>query len=426
MVGLSTTEWLFVAVTVILLVLAAIFSAAEIGILSVNRFRLQQLAEHNAPGARTLQRLLQQPSRMLTAVLILITTFNYANESLVTYWLHGQRHLPEWIPFVSLLLVVLIFAEITPVTYAAANPESVGLRAAPTVALATRLMSPVVSAVAVVAHGIMRIFGGVPRPRPMITGEEVLAIVDLEAERGVLEEEEKELIHSIFEFSETIVREIMVPRIDIIAVSEDAPIRDALRLIIDRRFSRLPVYEDSLDHIIGLVHVKDLLPFQLRGETDLLVRDAMRPANFVPETKPVRELLREFRENKQSMSIVLDEYGGTAGMVTIEDLLEEIVGEIYDEYDVQQRSVEQLDANTWMVDGKFSIDELGDVLDHEFPEGEYDTVGGMLYSHFGDVPVRGEIADIEGFRFTIERLDGHRIAKVRVERMTADDETLER
>ncbi|HEY3376453.1 MAG TPA: hemolysin family protein [Armatimonadota bacterium] len=411
---LQSIEWFYLGVTVVLLLLSGLFSAAEIGLLSVNRFRVHQLAEGGSSRARQLRHLLSHPSRALTVILILITTLNYTNESLMTYWLHGVRHLPEWIPFLILLLSVLILAEITPINYAAANPELVATWTAPLLTAATWLLNPVSQAIMGVANLFVRLAGGVPRPRPLVTEDEVRTIVDLEAERGVLEEEEKELIHSIFEFSDTIVREIMVPRIDITAVSVDAHIATVIDTTISHRFSRLPVYQGNIDHIVGLVHVKDMLPYELRHLTDIPVSQVIRPVTFVPETKHVSELLREFRESKKTLVIVLDEYGGTAGLVTVEDLLEEIVGEIYDEYDIEQPSIERVDERTWLVDGKLPIGEVTELIGYQLPEGEYDTVAGFLYSQFGDVPTHGERIILDGVTFVVDRLDGHRITKIRI------------
>lgn len=410
----SLVDWLFLTAALLLLLLSGLFSAAEIGILSISRFRVHQLAEEGLRSARILRRLLREPARPLTVLLILITATNYCNESLVTYWLVGTHELPEWVPFAALLILVLVFAEITPISYAAANPEIVATRAAGPVAAATAVLRPAVTVVAGIANGALRLFGGAPRSRPLVTGEEVRTIVDIETERGVLEEEEKELIHSIFEFSDTVVREIMVPRIDIVAVSADATVAQAIDLTIEHRFSRLPVFDGNLDHVIGLVHAKDLLPYQLRDQTDAPVREAMRPATFIPETKRVSELLRELRETKQTLAMVLDEYGGAAGLVTVEDLLEEIVGEIYDEYDIEQTTVEWVDERTMIVDAKLSVDEVSELLGQELPGGDYDTVGGLLYSRFGDVPSHGESIAVDGIQFVVERLDGHRITKVRV------------
>lgn len=409
-------DWITLTVAFILLLLSGYFSAAEIGLLSVNKFRVHQLAEDGSPRAQLLQKLLQNTSRPLTVILILITTINFTNESLVTNWLHGQRQLPEWVPFLSLLLLVLIFAEMTPINYAAANPESVATRTAPVIALATTLLRPLVAVATWMANLVVRIFGGEPRQRPLVTGEEVRTIVDIETERGVLEEEEKELIYSIFEFSDTIVREIMVPRIDTIAVSETESIAKAIEITIAHRFSRLPVYRENLDHIVGLIHVKDLLPYELRRQSDEPISRVMRPAYFVPETKKVSELLQEFRESKQTLAIVLDEYGGTSGLVTVEDLLEEIVGEIYDEYDLEQTSIEWIDPDTLIVDGKLSVDEVSALIEHPLPPGEYDTVAGMLFNYFGDVPSLGELFPLNGFDFIVDRLEGHRIVKVRIVR----------
>jgi len=407
-------DGIYLLLSLALLLLSGIFSAAEIGMLSVNRFRIHQLVEDGVPRARLLQRLLESRPKLLTAILIVITAFNYSNESLVTYWLHGQWGLPEWMPFIGLLLLVLVFAEVTPISYAAANPEAVSLRVAPFVAGALFVLRPAVAVVTVFANLLLRLFGYTPRERPLVTGEEVRTIVDIETERGVLEEEEKELIHSIFEFSDTIVREVMVPRIDMVAVSETASIAGAIDVNILHHFSRLPVYRDDLDHITGVLLAKDLLPFQIRGQTDLLAYKAMRPVTYVPETKLVSELLQELRETQQTMAIVLDEYGGTAGLVTVEDLLEEIVGEIYDEYDIQQPAAEWLDTRTLILDAKLSIYDAGDILNQELPEGEYDTVGGLLYSRFGDVPAVGEQVTIDDITFVVEALSGHRITRVRV------------
>lgn len=419
--ALSPVDWFYLLTTLLLLLLSGYFSSAEIGLLSVNRFRVHQLAEDGSARAALLQRLIQQPQRPLTVILILITTLNYLNESLVTEWLHIRHGFPEWVPFVSLLVLVLILAEITPINYAAANPEIVALGSAPIIERASRLLRPLVSVFTSVANYILRLFGGKPPLRPFVTGEEVRTIVDIETERGVLEEEEKELIHSIFDFSDTVVREVMVPRIDIIAVSEDTTLAAVIETTIDHRFSRLPVYQGNIDHIVGLVHVKELLPYELRQDTGGPVAQVMHPAAFVPETKSVSALLREFRESKQTLAIVLDEYGGTAGLVTVEDLLEEIVGEIYDEYDLEQKTIEWIDRNTVVVDAKIPIDEADELLDHELPRGEYDTIGGLMYSRFGDVPSRGEAVDFEGFRFIIEHLDGHRIIRVRIIRLPAED-----
>jgi CBS domain containing-hemolysin-like protein len=414
MAGFTFIDGLFLVAALGVLGVCAFFAASEIGILSVNRFRLHQLAEDGSPSARALQRLLHNPSRVLTVIIIVITSLQYLDETLVTYWLSGRRGLPEWVPFVSLLVLVLLFAEITPISYAAANPELVATRATPAITAATALLRPLVTAFTAIAAFVLRLFGAEPRPRPLMTGEEVLTIVDIETERGMLEEEEKELIHSIFEFSDTVVREIMVPRIDITAISADTAIARAIADFSEHHYSRLPVYQGSLDHIIGVVYAKDLLAYQFTGRTDGPVRAVARPATFIPETKRVSELLQEFRATKQTLAIVLDEYGGTAGLVTMEDLLEEIVGEIYDEYDVEYRPIEWLDAHTLLVDGKVSVGELSDTLHRPLPEGDYDTVGGLLYSRFGDVPARGETVTIDDLVFTVEQLDGHRITRVRV------------
>jgi putative hemolysin len=239
-------------------------------------------------------------------------------------------------------------------------------------------------------------------------------MADVAAQEASIETEERELIHSIFEFGDTVAREVMVPRPDMVTVAADAIVDEAIRVAIGAGKSRLPAYEDTTDNIIGLVFLKDLVTRSGSGEGNEPVRQMLRAAHFVPESKRVAELLRQMQTEKFHMAIVIDEHGGTAGLVTMEDLLEEIVGEITDEYDVDEPQIEQLPNGGMRVPGRTPIDEMNELLGDELPHGEWDTVGGLVFDALGHVPVEGESARVNGFEFCAERVQGRRIVSVRV------------
>jgi CBS domain containing-hemolysin-like protein len=233
-------------------------------------------------------------------------------------------------------------------------------------------------------------------------------------EQGVLEQEEREMIHSIISFGDTVVREVMVPRVDMVAVEADRPVEAILEIVRSFGHSRIPVYDDNFDDIVGVVHVKDLLAGAVDGHMVGAVRDYMRPPFLVPESKRVDELFREMRRKKVHMAIAVDEYGGTAGLVTIEDLLEEIVGPIQDEYDMEEAPIKPVDDRVALVDGRVHIEEVNTALGIVLPAGEVDTIGGFVYSLLGHMPAQGDRVTYEGIELVVERVDGHRIEQVRV------------
>jgi len=257
---------------------------------------------------------------------------------------------------------------------------------------------------------------------PFVTEEEIRTMADVAANEDSIEREERRLIHSIFEFGDTVVREVMLPRPDMVAVDADDTIEESIERAIERGFSRLPVCEDhSTDNIIGLVYLKDLVRRARSGEGDSPVRVAVRPAIFVPEQKRVAELLREMRTKQFHMAVVIDEHGGTSGLVTLEDLLEEIVGEISDEYDVEMPAVERLPDGSLRVPGRTPIDEVSEALGTELPDEEWDTVGGLILNLLGHVPDEGETVRFLGLELRTERVQGRRIASVRITRVAEVD-----
>jgi putative hemolysin len=251
---------------------------------------------------------------------------------------------------------------------------------------------------------------------PYITEQELRASAEVASEEGVIEEGEKELIHSIFEFGDTIVREVMVPRPDVIAVEDIATLRDVQALVLEHGYSRIPVFHEDLDDVVGVVFAKDVLKALYQGEDDMPLTDICRPARFVPESKKVADLLREMQQEKFHQAIVTDEYGSITGIVTLEDLLEELVGEITDEYDTEVPDVVKVSEGVYRVSGKTSIDDVNELLDTELPDEEWDTVGGLVLELFGKIPEPGEEMEFQGLRFKAEEVKGRRVATVLITR----------
>jgi len=408
---MESEDWSSLAAILALLAGSAFFSAAEVGLLRLGKYRLQHLLERSPRIGRVVQRLLAAPVVMLTAVLVSITAFNYAAETLGATWAISRLG-HTWGPPVAvaaLFIVVLLFAEVTPISYAAANPQPVVAAAAFPVLLVSWLLWLPVKVMTAMAEGLSRIIGGPPQPQ-QVTGEELKAAVDIGAEHGVLEEEEKELIHSIFEFGDKVAREVMVPRTDIVGVPADATVQQAAQRAIEHHVSRLPIYQEDLDNVVGVVHSKDLLPF-LQDAPESPVAQVMRTPYLVPETKHISELLDEMRARKQWLALVVDEHGGTAGLVTIEDLLEEIVGEIYDEYDVEHPAVERLEDGSLRLDGRMTVREASELIGVELPTGDFDTLAGLLYDRLGSVPGVGDGFAHKGWSIAVDALEGHRITR---------------
>ena len=263
------------------------------------------------------------------------------------------------------------------------------------------------------ADRLARLFGGHPQPELPVTEGEIRAIVDLQAESGALEQEEKDMIHHIFEFGDKVAREVMVPRLDIAAIPEQATLIATAQAATERRVSRLLVYRRDLDDIVGVVHVKDILPLLASGHKEAPVSSVTQPAYRVPETKRLSDLLSEFQRRRRSLAVVVDEYGGTAGLVTLEDLLEEVVGDIYDEYDVVQQEAEEVAGGAIALDAALNLAEASEILGVPLPEGDYDSVGGLLYSRFGTVPQVGQRLALGAVTLVVEKVEGNRIARVR-------------
>ncbi|RJP31789.1 MAG: HlyC/CorC family transporter [Actinobacteria bacterium] len=406
-----------IIVLALLLVAAAFLAAAEISLVSVNRFRVRSLREEGNRRADKLDRLLDHPNRFLSTILML-TLLVQVGASAIATGLALSIGLPVATAIATgvMTFLIFIFSEMAPKTYATNHPERVAMAVAPVVNILAVVFYPVVRVLILISNGVIRIFGGKTiKEGPFVTEGDIKALVSAAEEQDVIEEEEKKLIHSIFEFGDTLVREVMIPRTDMVMLDEESGLEEALEIILSSGFSRIPAYRKDFDHIVGVLYAKDLLPYLKRGESDVRPRDFLRETYFVPETKRVSELLTELRTLTIHMAIVLDEYGGTAGLVTIEDMLEEIVGEIFDEYDSAMELYESLGDGRYSFDARISIDDLNELLCTDLPAHEWDTLGGLIYNLMGKIPKQGEAVEFEGMRLTAQKVVGRRIYKVLLE-----------
>jgi CBS domain containing-hemolysin-like protein len=383
------------------------------------------LVKQSVPNAERLDKLLQHPGRFLATILFLNNLVNIGAASLAT--LLVGFYIKYWVAAIStgvMTFIILIYGEITPKTYAAQNAEKLALRLAGVTSFLSTIFSPIVRFLVFIANFFIRLLGGTTiKEVPFLTEEELKSMVSVAEEEAVIEEEERKLIHSIFEFGDTVVKEVMVPRMDMVTIDARAPIEEVLSLIVKEGHSRIPVYEGTIDNIIGIIYAKDLLIQMSHGKIDVPLKELVRSVYFIPESKKVNELLRELQKRRQHMAIVVDEYGGTAGLVTIEDLLEEIVGEIFDEYDIEETMIERVDENTIRVDSRVNIDEINELLGVNLAHNDIETIGGFVYSLVGKIPSPGEVVEFENLVFTVEKVIGRRISKILITKREAVEET---
>jgi CBS domain containing-hemolysin-like protein len=412
---MTGTDLWELGVVLILVAVAALLAAAEVSITRMGRFRAYHMREEGVRGARAVVRIVENPAPYLNVVLLLTLLTQLGGTTLAG--VVAVRHLHrigEFIATIVMTVVLFVFAEVTPKTFAVQHTDRVGLRLAPAIVAIRRAIGPLATILIRMANAIMP-GKGLPQG-PFVTEDEIKAMAEVASEEASIEEEEKDLIHSIFEFGDTLVREVMVPRPDMTVAPVGATPREVLDLILRRGYSRIPVYNETIDDIVGVVYAKDLLRHLHAGKGDVELEKIMRPAFFVPETKKVSDLLRDMQKRQIHIAIVLDEYGSTAGLVTIEDLLEEIVGEIADEYDREEPEIVQLQDGSYRVDGRMSVDDLNELLDAQLPNQEWDTVAGLMYGLLGAVPTQGEQVTYDDLMFTAERVQGRRIAKILIER----------
>ncbi len=411
-------NWLEITALVLLVLASAFFSASETALVSVSRLRARALVDRKVRGAQGVLDLVDDKSHTLSSILIGNTIALLAADSLATTIAIDLGLSPPalW-STVAMAVVLLLFGEIIPKTLATTGGERYMLVMSRVLRVVSSVIAPVTNVFIFVANMLLRVFGLKHTHHMYVTEEDIRALVNVGAEQRVIEEEEREMIHSVIEFGDTIVREIMTPRPEIVAVSIDDSPRRALDVVIAEGYSKLPVYQESKDDIIGVVHDRELLIALANGQlAQTSLRTLMRTVVHVPETKKLAELLREMQRDKFSMAIVMDEYGGTAGLVTMEDLLEEIVGEIRDEHDVdEQEPIHVVNGNEAVVEAGTNIDDVNNELGTHIPTEDFETIGGFVVGLFGRLPKEGEEIDVDGgTSVKVERTRGRRILSVRI------------
>lgn len=422
----------------VLITLNAFFSASEIAVISVPKLRLKQLIDNGNKTAEVLYRLADDSSRFLATIQIGVTLMGLLASATAAIRLgDGLTELIKRVPLagiensaqgiavaiitILLSLVVLVLGELAPKSIGLAHAERIALFVARPIDFLARLANPLVRFLVGLTNLVARPFGGQPRRgMPIVTEEEIKTLVDAGEEGGVIEEEEKEMIYSIFEFGETVAREVMVPRMDVLAVEVGMPLLEALDEVIKHSHSRVPVYQGSIDNIVGILYAKDLLKvLHEKGRAaanQIRLADIVRPAAFTPESKKVNELFEEMQKRRVHMAIVIDEYGGTAGIVTIEDILEEIVGEIQDEYDQGEESeIQSAGENEWLITARANLSNVNDELHVHFPLDDADTLGGFIYTQLGKVPLPGDEVHHANMLLRVMNVAGRRIGKVKVQ-----------
>ena len=414
---MSSTDWILLIVVIVLFVVSIWLAVAETAFVRMNRIRALSLDEEGNKRARRLALMLEHPEQTLNAVLLLVLVTQLTSATLLGVLLEGTAGtLGVVIGIVLQIVLFFVVGEVAPKTYAVQNTERAALHVTPVLWFLTNFAPLRVLSRGLIGVANVVLPGKGLKQGPFVTEEEIRTMADVAADEEVIEREERKLIHSIFEFGDTVVREAMTPRPDMVAVAADEPVEVAIDRAIDGGYSRLPAFEGSTDNIVGLVYLKDLVRRARAGEGSGPVRGALRAAVFVPEQKRVAELLDEMQTKQYHMAIVIDEHGGTAGLVTLEDLLEEIVGEIADEYDVETPSLEHLPDGSLRVPGRMAIDDVSEELGIELPDTEWDTVGGLVFNLLGKVPDEGECVPFKGVELCAERVQGRRIVSVVIRR----------
>lgn len=438
-------------IIIVLLGINAFLAASEISIVSARKPRLRALADDGDKRARRVLALSESPSGFLATVQVGITLASFFAAAvgavslvrIVEGWVEGTSvgFLERNAGGVALVLVTVVLSfvsivlgELVPKTLAVSRAESVALRVVRPVEILARLTRPIVSALTITTNFVLRLAGSEGRASmPNITHAEILAMLETAEDEGLVEESEAELVEDALGFGEILVRSVMVPRVDVASLDAEKTLADAVAIFFSTGFSRLPIYKETPDDVLGILHVKDVfrMTWTESEAATKPVAEFLRPAYFVPETKPIDELLQELRARRTHIAIVADEYGGMAGLVTLEDLLEELVGEIADEFDPGYEPYREIDAGIYDVDGRVSLLDMFDVLDvdkDEFEPVDAESVGGLIADRLGRIPEQGDIVETGPLRLEVRAMDGYRVALARVQRMRPsndeDEETI--
>ncbi|WP_342026593.1 hemolysin family protein [Proteiniborus ethanoligenes] len=406
--------WKFIFL-ILLLFFSAFFSASETALMTLSKIRIKKMLEDNIKGAETIDKLVKNPSKLLSAILIGNNVVNIGASALATSLAidyYGSTGVGISTGIMTLL--VLIFGEITPKSLAAQNSEKVSLRVAKFIHIVTIILNPIILFLTRITNLLIRLMGGkTDRKQPFITEEELRTIVNVSHEEGVLEVEEKDMIYNVFEFGDSKAKDVMTPRTDMVAIEINSSYEEIIHIFKQEQFSRIPIYESTTDNIVGILHVKDLL-FLENSKAEFDLKKYMREPYFTYEFKLITELFDEMRTNRIHMVIVLDEYGGTEGLITIEDLIEEIVGDIEDEYDKEVKEIEVIKEDEYLVYGNIKIEDINDMIGTNIESEDFDSIGGFVMGLLGKVPESGETIEHDNIKFIIEYVEKNRIERLRI------------
>lgn len=397
---------------VFLLALSGFFSGSETALLSMDRMRVKFLQQKQRPGADKLAALLEKPDRLLGGILVGNNLVNIAASVIASGLLiHHFGERGELLTILILTPILLIVSEVCPKTYAANFPEKTSFLVLRPILGVLWVLAPVISIVTFVSGLVTRVLHGKDEMNPPLSEDEIKSIIQVGEESGVVAAEQRRMLHSIFDLSETRVRDVMLPRTEVVGISVRSTFSEVLESVRDSGHSRFPVYDDSLDNIVGIIHSKDVLAFADRPD-DFSLTDSCRKPFFAPESKRIGVLLQTFRQKREHLAIVVDEYGGVEGIVTLEDVVEEIVGEIHDEHDSEELDFRQFGPRTYLAHGSVTLRTVNRRFELRLPEEHVTTLAGYLLQQMGKIPAEGDRCDGEGISFSVRRMDGRRIEEV--------------
>ncbi len=404
-----------VIILVVCLALSGFFSSSETALTSLSKIRLRAMVDEGVKNAKLIQKITDKPSKLLSAILIGNNIVNIGASSLGTVIatdLFGSSGVG--IATGVLTILVLIFGEVTPKSYASENAEKVSIFCIKPIAFCVFVFTPFIFLLNIITGFIFKLIGSKKQQTPAVTVNELKTMVDVSHEEGVIEVDEKEMITNVVDFRSSTAEEVMIPRIDIVAIPDDMSYSDVIDVFKEKRFTRLPVYNETNDHIVGTLSFKDIMLLDDIETSSFKVSDYMREPYFTYETKQCSKLFADMKKESISMAIVLDEYGGTAGIVTLQDLIEEIVGDIIDSERDDSEEIQPLGENEYLVDGSTKLDDVNDALDTNFVNDDIESIGGYVIAIIGRFPEKGEVINDDSAKFTIEQTDKNRIVKMKI------------
>jgi putative hemolysin len=415
----SPGELFGIIAIIVCICIVAFLSSSEASLISVNRIRIRNLAEKENKNAKTIQSILSEHDRFFGTILLTENFFIILATSIGTALLLNIFGENGWfIASLVMTVLVVVLGEITPKTIAMSHAEKFALFVARPIKWLITITHPIVWFFTRLPSWILKTIGARTPTSPFVTEEDIRTMIELGEESGSLLEEERQMLQKVFEFGDTIASEAMVPRTEIVAIQENATVKDALNLVKEKGFSRYPVIQDTIDNITGILYIKDILIRMSDGlaSSETPIKEFVRDAYFIPENKKVSELLNEMQKKKFQIAIVMDEYGGTAGLITLEDLMEEIVGSLQDEFEKleAEKDVEVVDERTVIVSGNTSLDEVSELIGVKLESGDFHTIGGFVFGLFGRLPKEGEQIRYHDLRFLVLAMDGRKVAKLKI------------